>query len=64
MSRRVTIDCRQSPKSEGCQLAISGTEQEVLETALWHAAAKHGCKDSPEFRAQLRAMLKEEAYSG
>ena len=59
-SQRKIIDCRKYPSENKCSLAISGTEQDVLETAVQHAVAKHGHKDTPVFRQQLRTMLQDE----
>jgi hypothetical protein len=39
---------------------ISGTEDEVLETAVHHAVTKHGHKNSPELRTTIKGMLKDE----
>ena len=42
-SQRKVIDCRLYPSSEkNCSLSIAGTEDEVLEAAVYHATAKHG----------------------
>lgn len=60
--RRSVIDCRDAPES-GCSLSIAGTEEEVLETARMHVEKRHGLKDSPEMRAQLRGMIKLEPSS-
>lgn len=57
---RVIIDCRTFPGSK-CSVTIAGTEEEVLALAVTHAVAAHGEKETPELRAQLRSMLKEEA---
>jgi len=59
--QRVTIDCRKFPSENNCQLSISGREQEVLDCAASHASAKHGHKDTPELRAQLKSMLQRES---
>lgn len=59
MARKV-MDCRDYPSQVGCTLRISGEEEEVLNAAVQHAVAVHGEKDTPGFRAQLRAMLKDE----
>ena len=59
-SKRKSIDCRNHPSDKNCSLAISGTEEEVLEAAVHHATTAHGHKSSPELRAQLRSMLKDE----
>jgi predicted small metal-binding protein len=59
-SPRKVIDCRDYPSEKNCTLAISGAEDEVLETAVHHAATVHGHKNTPELREQLRSMLKDE----
>ena len=58
--RRKYIDCREYPSEKNCSLKISGTEDEVLNLAVQHAAVSHGHEDSPEFREELRQLLKEE----
>ncbi len=47
-SSRKSIDCRNYPSEKNCSLKISGTEEEVLDAALEHAASAHGHKKSPE----------------
>jgi hypothetical protein len=58
--RRVFADCRQLPSEKNCSLYIAGTVDEVFETALAHAIQAHGHADSPEFRTQLKSILKDE----
>jgi hypothetical protein len=58
--RRVVLDCRDYPQAR-CSVAISGTEEEVLELGELHATTKHGMKKEPGLRAKLRSSLKEEA---
>jgi hypothetical protein len=58
---RKIIDCRNFPSEKPCSIAISGTEEDVLELAVLHASAVHGHKDTPEFREQLRSMLQDES---
>lgn len=60
--KRYTIDCRNHPAAaqSGCTLSFSGTEQEVLETGVLHGKTRHGYQDTPEFRAELKKMMKEE----
>jgi hypothetical protein len=60
---RKYIDCREFPSHTNCTLAISGTENEVLDLAVLHAVNAHGHKNGQELRGQLRAMLKDEAKS-
>lgn len=57
--RRVSVDCRQSPKAQGCTLEVSGSEQEVLEILVPHVARRHNMQDTPETREQIRAMFQE-----
>jgi len=57
---RKYIDCRDFPTANNCELAISGSENEVLDLAVLHAVTSHGHKDTPELREQLRSMLKDE----
>ena len=56
---RKYIDCSEFPSDSNCTLKISGKEDEVLPVAAQHAAAVHGHEDTPEFRDQLRQMLKD-----
>jgi predicted small metal-binding protein len=58
MSRKM-IDCRQVPSEIGCTLTIAGGEEEVLDAAVAHAAAKHGHQDTPELREMLRGALQD-----
>jgi Protein of unknown function (DUF1059) len=65
MSKRVTekrkvIDCRLYPSEKNCSLAISGTEEEVLNVAVRHAISEHGHADTPQLREELRGLLKDE----
>jgi hypothetical protein len=60
---RKIIDCRNFPGEKPCSIAISGTEEEVLELAVLHARSVHGHQDTPEFRQQLRSMLQDESAS-
>ena len=57
---RKFIDCSEFPSEKDCTLRISGTESEVLEAATAHAVSTHGHQDTPDFRDQLRGMLKDE----
>ena len=59
MARKV-IDCRNFPSEKNCTLAISGTEEEVLDLAVLHASTVHGHPNTPELREQIRSMLKNE----
>jgi predicted small metal-binding protein len=59
MARKIA-DCREFPSESGCTLTIAGEEDEVLRAAADHAVSVHQHQDTPELRAQLRAMLKDE----
>jgi len=56
--QRKSIDCRDYPSEKNCSLKISGTEEEVLDAAVQHAASVHGHENTPELREQIRSMLK------
>jgi hypothetical protein len=58
---RKSIDCRNFPSDKNCTIAISGTEEEVLDLAVLHAATVHGHQQTAELREQIRSMLKDEA---
>jgi len=58
--RRRAIDCRDYPSETNCSLKISGTEDEVLDTAAQHAISVHGHADTPELRSELRQSLKDD----
>jgi hypothetical protein len=61
---RKIIDCRNFPAEKPCSIAISGTEDEVLELAMLHASTVHGHQDTPEFRRQLRSMIQDDKEAG
>jgi Protein of unknown function (DUF1059) len=60
---RKVIDCRKFPSDINCSLAISGTEQEVLDLAVLHASTVHGHENTPELRAQIQSLLQDEPES-
>lgn len=56
---RVHVDCRAFPSEMNCTLAlVADSEKELLEAAVQHAVAIHKHKDTPEFRAELRKIIK------
>jgi hypothetical protein len=57
---RKVIDCRRFPAEKPCSIAISGTEEEVLQLAVLHATTVHGHQDTPELREQIRSLLRNE----
>jgi predicted small metal-binding protein len=62
MSRKM-MDCREFPSDTKCTLTIAGEEEEVLRAATLHALDVHGHKDTPEFRQELRRLMKDERPS-
>ena len=57
---RKVIDCRRFPAENPCSIAISGTEEDVVDLAVLHATTVHGHADSPELRQLIRSMLEDE----
>jgi uncharacterized protein DUF1059 len=60
---RKSIDCRDYPDETGCTLYLSGEEEHVLRAAVEHAASVHDHPETPEFREQLRSMLRDEVVT-
>jgi predicted small metal-binding protein len=60
MSKRKVLDCRWFPTENPCDIAISGSEEEVLNIAVQHAVQSHGQKGTPDLREKLRSMLRDE----
>ena len=61
MATRKSIDCRDHPGEKNCSLKISGSEEEVLDSAVQHAVSAHGHEDSAELRGKIRSLLKDES---
>jgi predicted small metal-binding protein len=60
MMARLHIDCRDYPSETNCSVAISAnSEKELIDAAVQHAVAVHKHEDTPEFRAQLKTILKQ-----
>jgi len=57
---RFFIDCRDMPSESGCDLAMSGSEQHLVEAAAVHAVTAHRHEDTPELREQIRGAMREE----
>ena len=57
---RYYVDCREMPSETNCDLAMSGSEEHLVEAATMHAVTAHGHEDTPELREQIRAGMKEE----
>jgi len=55
---RETIDCRKF--GGDCTVAITAdSKDELLTAAMEHAVKAHGHEDTPEFRGQLVAAMKQ-----
>lgn len=48
------------PSESNCSLSISGTQEEVIPIAVYHAITVHDHEDTPELREQIKAMLEDE----
>ncbi len=59
MSRKY-IDCRQMPSESGCDLTMAGSDEHLLDAAVIHAVTAHGHEDTPELRAQIGQIVKDE----
>ena len=59
--QRKSIDCRDYPSEKNCSLKLSGTEEEVLDAAVQHAASVHAHENTPELREQIKSMVKDES---
>jgi predicted small metal-binding protein len=57
---RKYIDCREMPSESGCDLAMAGSDEHLLDAAVIHAVTAHGHEDTPELRDQIRQLLKDE----
>ena len=54
---RKYIDCGLIPNEKHCTVAISGSEEEVLDLAVIHAIVSHGHDDPYALRNQIRSLL-------
>ena len=57
---RYYVDCREMPSESGCDLAMSGSEEHLLNAAVTHAVTAHQHEDTPELREDIRKAMKEE----
>jgi predicted small metal-binding protein len=62
---RKYIDCREFPSEMNCTVAISAdSDAELLDAAVQHAVSVHGHEDTPQFRSQLKGIIKEGKPAG
>jgi hypothetical protein len=57
---RMYIDCREMPSENNCDLAMSGSEEHLVEAGAIHAITAHKHEDTPELREQVRSLMKPE----
>lgn len=57
---RYFVDCREMPSERNCDLAMSGSEEHLVEAAAIHAVTAHQHEDTPELREEIRGAMKEE----
>jgi hypothetical protein len=57
---RMYIDCREMPSENNCDLAMSGSEEHLVEAGAIHAVTAHQHEDTPELREQVRSLMKSE----
>jgi hypothetical protein len=57
---RYSVDCREMPSDNNCDVRISGSEEHVVEAAAVHMVTHHGHADKPELRDEVRKMMKPE----
>ncbi|MEK7150631.1 MAG: DUF1059 domain-containing protein [Patescibacteria group bacterium] len=49
------------PSEKNCDVMMSGTEDHLMSAAVAHAVKDHGHQDTPELRAGIKQMMKDEA---
>ena len=60
---RKYVDCREMPSESGCDLAMSGSEEHLVEAAAIHAITAHQHDDTPQLRDEIRKTMKDEVPS-
>jgi predicted small metal-binding protein len=60
---RKYIDCREMPSESGCDIAMAGSEEHLVEAGAQHAITAHGHEDTPQLRDEIRAAMKDEVPS-
>lgn len=58
---RYSVDCREIPSDNDCDVKISGSEEHLVEAAAVHMVTRHGHADTPELRDEIRTTMKPEA---
>jgi predicted small metal-binding protein len=63
MGDRKYLDCREMPSESGCDIAMAGSEEHLVEAGAQHAITAHGHEDTPQLRDEIRAAMKDEVPS-
>ena len=57
---RSSVDCREMPSDNNCDVTISSSEEHLVEAAAVHMVTHHGHADTPELREEIRTTIKPE----
>jgi hypothetical protein len=60
MGERMYLDCREMPSDSGCDIAMAGSEEHLVEAGAQHAVTAHGHEDTPKLREEIRGAMKSE----
>lgn len=55
---RKYVDCREFPQSKCSVVMSADTEEELIDLAMQHGVQKHGFKDDPKTREDVRKVFK------
>lgn len=58
---RYSVDCREIPSDNNCDVKISGSEGHLVEAAAVLMVAHHGHAGTPGLRKKIRTTKKPEA---
>ena len=57
---RYSVDCREMPSDNNCNVKISGSDEHLVEAAAVHMVTRHGHADTPELHEEIRSTMKPE----
>jgi hypothetical protein len=55
---RYSVDCRDMPSDNNCDIKISGSEEHLVDAAAVHMITHHQHADTPELRDEVRKTMK------
>ena len=58
---RYSVECREMPSDNNCEVKISGSREHPVEAATVHMVTHHGHADTPALRDEVRKTMKPEA---